>query len=368
MKNIKTLILLLLIASNGFTQSLSPRVTATAGGRATGGGVSLSYTTGETFNTKLSSNNKQLTQGQQQPEIDLRLNISQATVCAGTNITVPFSAAGYVDASNVFTVQLSDASGSFANPVTIGSVTSMVSGSIVATVPATSIAGSGYKARLVSSKPNRTTSDVLNVTINNCTASATLNLTAFLEGFYIGNGTMIANLYNLEISTNDNETDSIEVNLWSANNLSAPTPDYSVKTIIHTNGSIAAEFPRSTLNNNYYVALKHRNSIEVWSAEPIKIIPITNYDFSSSMSSAYTEGFNDPMKWVSGNKYAMYGGDVNQDGTIDLFDAQISDNGAANLLFGYDASDCNGDGSTDLFDLQLIDNNSILLLFYARPF
>ena len=76
MKNIKTLILLLLIASSGFGQSLSPRVTATAGGRATGGGVSLSYTTGETFNTKLSANNKQLTQGQQQPEIDLRLGIS----------------------------------------------------------------------------------------------------------------------------------------------------------------------------------------------------------------------------------------------------------------------------------------------------
>ncbi len=366
MKNIKTLMLLLLLASTGFGQTLSPRVTATAGGRATGGGVSLSYTTGETFNTKHYANNNQLTQGQQQPEIDLRLDILQATVCAGANLSVPFSAAGYVDASNVFTVELSDANGSFSNQQTIGSATSMVSGSIEAIIPATSIAGSGYKVRLVSSKPNRTTSDVLNVTINTCTA--TLNLTAFLEGFYIGNGTMVANLYNLEISTNDTETDSVEVNLWSANNLSAATPDYSVKTIIHTNGTITAVFPGATINNNYYVALKHRNSLEVWSAQQIKILPISNYDFSSSLSSAYTDGFNDPMKWVSGNKYAMYGGDVNQDGTIDLFDAQISDNGAANLLFGYDASDCNGDGSTDLFDLQLIDNNSTLLLFYSRPF
>ena len=74
------------------------------------------------------------------------------------------------------------------------------------------------------------------------------------------------------------------------------------------------------------------------------------------------------MKWVSGNKYAMYGGDVNQDGTIDLFDAQIAENGASNLLFGYDASDCNGDGSTDVFDLQLIDNNSSLLIFSSRPY
>jgi len=366
MKNIKSLLLLLLIASTGFAQTLSPRVTATAGGSVSGGGVSLSYTTGETFNTKLSANNQQLTQGQQQPEIDLRLDISEATVCAGYNISVPFSAAGYVDASNVFTVELSDVNGSFANPLIIGSVTSMVSGSIEATVPATSIAGSGYKARLVSSKPERTTSDVLNVTINTCTT--TLNLTAFLEGFYIGNGTMTANLYNLEISTNDTETDSVEVNLWSANNLSDATPDYSVKAVLHTNGTIAAVFPGSTLNNNYYVALKHRNSIEVWSAEPIKIIPISYYDFSSSMNSAYSNEFNDPMKWVSGNKYAMFGGDVNQDGTVDVLDAQITDNGATNLLFGYDASDCNGDGSTDIFDTQLIENNSTLLLFYSRPF
>jgi hypothetical protein len=165
MKNIKTLILLLLLASTGFGQSLSPRVTATAGGRATGGGVSLSYTTGETFNTKLSANNQQLTQGQQQPEIDLRVGITQAFACAGNNISVPFTADGYVDAANTFTVQLSDANGNFANAVTIGSSTSLVSGNITATVPA-GLNGSGYKARVVSSHPSRISSDLVSVTVN----------------------------------------------------------------------------------------------------------------------------------------------------------------------------------------------------------
>ena len=165
MKNIKTLILLLLLASSGFGQSLSPRVTATAGGRATGGGVSLSYTTGETFNTKLSANNQQLTQGQQQPEIDLRVGITQAFACAGNNISIPITAAGYVDAANTFTVQLSDANGSFANAVTIGSSTSLVSGNITATVPA-GLNGSGYKARVVSSNPSRISSDLVSVTVN----------------------------------------------------------------------------------------------------------------------------------------------------------------------------------------------------------
>ena len=222
MKNIKTLILLLLLASTGFGQSLSPRVTATAGGRATGGGVSLSYTTGETFNTKLSANNKQLTQGQQQPEIDLRVGITQAFACAGNNISIPITAAGYVDAANSFTVQLSDANGSFANAVTIGSTTSLVSGNITATVPA-GLNGSGYKARVVSSNPSRISSDLVSVTVNtipnaaatitqptcasatgtiNVTSPAGAGLTYSIGGAYQSSTTfsgVVAGTYNLSV-------------------------------------------------------------------------------------------------------------------------------------------------------------------------
>ena len=205
----------------------------------------------------------------------------------------------------------------------------------------------------------------LNLTVNTC--ATTLHVTAFLEGFYTGNGTMRATLYDLGISTDVTETDSIQVNLWSASNLSSATPDYSVTAVLHTNGTLTAVFPGATLNNSYYVALKHRNSIEIWSAEPITISSTGSYNFSTNLSSAHTNGFNDAMILLSGGKYAIYGGDVNQDGTIDLFDAQITENNAAELLFGYDASDCNGDGSSDLFDLQLIDNNNSLLIFTARP-
>jgi hypothetical protein len=207
----------------------------------------------------------------------------------------------------------------------------------------------------------------LNLTVNVCTT--TLNVTAFLEGFYTGSGTMAANLYDLGISTDATETDSVQVNLWSAANLSAVTPDYSVKAVLHTNGTLTVVFPGATLNNSYYVALKHRNSIETWSAEPVTIASTGSYDFSTSLSSAYTDGFNDAMKSVSGGKYALYAGDVNQDGLIDLFDVQITENNAAGgLLFGYDVSDCNGDGLTDIFDIQLIENNSTLSIFASRPY
>ena len=178
---------------------------------------------------------------------------------------------------------------------------------------------------------------------------------------------MRANLYEVGLSSDATATDSVQVNLWSAANLSSATPDYSVTAVLHTNGTLTAVFPGATLNNSYYVALKHRNSIETWSAEPVTIASTGSYDFSTSLSSAYGDGFNEAMKSVSGGKYAIYAGDVNQDGTVDLYDSQITENGAINTLFGYYSSDCNGDGSTDLFDLQLIENNSTLSLFSARP-
>ena len=52
-------------------QSLSPKVTPTSGGYYTGGGKSLSWTMGETYNTTLSSANNKLTLGFQQPEINV---------------------------------------------------------------------------------------------------------------------------------------------------------------------------------------------------------------------------------------------------------------------------------------------------------
>jgi Secretion system C-terminal sorting domain len=56
-------------------------------------------------------------------------------------------------AANVFTAQLSDASGSFASPATLGTNTSNNNGNITATIPVGTPAGSGYRIRVVSSNP-----------------------------------------------------------------------------------------------------------------------------------------------------------------------------------------------------------------------
>jgi hypothetical protein len=79
--------------------------------------------------------------------------ISSLNYCAGVSISVPFSAVGTFTGGNVFTAQLSDASGSFGTPVNIGALTSVVSGTISAAIPSNAPAGTGYRIRVVSSNP-----------------------------------------------------------------------------------------------------------------------------------------------------------------------------------------------------------------------
>ena len=72
----------------------------------------------------------------------------------GASVSVPFTSVGAFNAGNVYTAQLSNAAGSFASPVSIGTVTSTAnSGTITATMPAGTVAGTGYRIRVVSSNP-----------------------------------------------------------------------------------------------------------------------------------------------------------------------------------------------------------------------
>ncbi|MCB0769699.1 MAG: choice-of-anchor J domain-containing protein [Flavobacteriales bacterium] len=73
--------------------------------------------------------------------------------CEGASFALPYTAEGQFGAGNTFSVELSDASGDFSAPLTIGSVVSGTSGSITCMLPMGFEAGSGYRVRVVSSTP-----------------------------------------------------------------------------------------------------------------------------------------------------------------------------------------------------------------------
>lgn len=198
--------------------------------------------------------------------------------------------------------------------------------------------------------------------------TSTLNLKVFLQGYYSDINTMRANLFDLGLHASSTACDSITVNLWSAESLSNPAPDYSVRALLLTNGNATVEFPGSVNGNAYYIAVKHRNHMETWSKLPVNFASPTSYDFTTAQAQAYDDGVNPPMASMAGSKFAIYGGDVNKDGTVDASDMADVDNDNAAFAFGYNDTDVSGDGATDASDISIVDNNQALFLFYARPY
>src|SRR5690606_26659035 len=95
-------------------------------------------------------------------------SISSPLCTAGTaNVSFNFPGAT-ISAGNVYTVQLSNSSGSFASPVNIGTLASTAnSGTVSVTIPMGTPPGTGYRMRVIASNPASTGLDNgTNLTIN----------------------------------------------------------------------------------------------------------------------------------------------------------------------------------------------------------
>ncbi|MEI7801594.1 MAG: autotransporter-associated beta strand repeat-containing protein, partial [Bacteroidota bacterium] len=72
----------------------------------------------------------------------------------GATVSVPFTSTGSYNSLNVYTAQLSDASGNFSAPTDIGTLSGNAnSGTIVSTIPAGTANGSAFRIRVISSDP-----------------------------------------------------------------------------------------------------------------------------------------------------------------------------------------------------------------------
>ena len=64
---------------------------------------------------------------------------------------------------------------------------------------------------------------------------------------------------------------------------------------------------------------------------------------------------------------AIFGGDVNQDGSVDTADMTPVDNDASAFATGYLITDVNGDGMIDTGDMTIIDNNAAAFVSSIMP-
>ena len=172
--------------------------------------------------------------------------------------------------------------------------------------------------------------------------SISLNLTAFIEGFY-------------NSTSNSMIADTVKVYLRST---IAPYNQLdSTKGVLSSAGTGTFYFSNASDGINYYIVVKHRNGLETWSSSGNSFTAgALTYNFSNNSSQAY--GNNEKQVDASPLRFAIYSGDVNQDGVVDATDAGAIDNAAFNFATGYVSTDITGDELVDASDAAIVDNNA----------
>ncbi|MFZ1322958.1 MAG: FG-GAP-like repeat-containing protein [Ignavibacteria bacterium] len=182
--------------------------------------------------------------------------------------------------------------------------------------------------------------------------SVTLNMTMFIEGFY-------------NAGSDSQVSDTVRAFL---RNTSSPFAIVdSAKVVVSSAGSVNFVFGNAP-TGTYYIMIKHRNSIETWSKTGGELLTsgISNsYNFSNASSKAY--GNNLQQVDSSPVRFAIYSGDVNQDGVVDLTDGGLITNDAFNFESGHLATDLNGDGVVDVADAVFADNNGFNFVGKITP-
>lgn len=182
-------------------------------------------------------------------------------------------------------------------------------------------------------------------------SSKSLNLSALIEGFY-------ASAENVTIA------DTIKIYL---RNVSSPFVIIdSAKSVLDIHGNGNFHFQSVENGVQYYIVLKHRNSIETWSSTG-KIFTSNQLDYDFTTSSA--KAFGNNMKLVDSApiEFAVYGGNVNQDDVVDQSDIISVYNDASAFVSGYVVTDVTGDNTVDLSDLTIVFNNSSGFIVVKRP-
>jgi hypothetical protein len=201
---------------------------------------------------------------------------------------------------------------------------------------------------------------VVTVTQNGL-ANKTLNLSLFLEGLYDGNGLMHPAMDESGPHWGASIADKITIELHASGSYSSLL--YSVSNVdLHTDGTASITLP-SSYSGSYYITIRHRNSIETVSSNPVSFAGSTivyNFDAASKV-------YGSNIKQKPDGRWVIFGGDANQDGLIDSSDMILIDNDASVFAVGYIVSDINGDGLIDSGDMIILDNNAASFIAVITP-
>jgi hypothetical protein len=205
-----------------------------------------------------------------------------------------------------------------------------------------------------------------------------LDLNVLIDGYYINQSNpplMVPARYTNLVETGSSspglstDADMIQVELRKPSSLEVVS--YTTNAMLNTNGTVTCNFPKSALVDSYYIVVKHRSCLPLWSANPISFTIYSEYNFIENVSNAYGIVSPPVLNQVAPGVFALFSGELNDDGYIDgmdyaTFETDLysSSYGGLFLLDG----DFNGDSYVDATDYSKYDYNSQLGLYYQRPY
>jgi hypothetical protein len=99
----------------------------------------------------------------------------------------------------------------------------------------------------------------------------------------------------------------------------------------------------------------------------VVVVLMLMFGFDVNAQSNPNNALGDNQLEVEPGVFAIYSGDVNQDGFIGVDDVAIIDNDNAAGAIGYVVTDLNGDGFLGVDDVAIADNNNALGIFAITP-
>ncbi|MBV6406155.1 MAG: hypothetical protein IT228_14455 [Flavobacteriales bacterium] len=303
-------------------------------------------------------------------------------------ITVNYSSGGVPTGSTLFTAQLSDASGSFASPQTIGFVgSSSASGAIGCSIPGNTPPGTGYRIRVVASGTAFSAYYApvsVPFTINS-TAVVRVAAKVFLDGPYVsgtqlmndnlrsqgivplvepytaigythvGGGAEVTTAPVLAVTGNNAIVDWVVLELRDKNN--SATVLRSRSALVQRDGDVVdvdgvSSVPFAVAADNYFVAVRHRNHLGCMTATSIALSgTAASVDFTNNATATY--GTN--ARRVNGARSTLWKGNARWDAVVkyaggsndrDVILTAVGGTVPTATVTGYRSEDVNMDGTT----------------------
>ncbi len=130
--------------------------------------------------------------------------------------------------------------------------------------------------------------------------------------------------------------------------------------VVDLDGNVGLSFTSLTAGNDYYLAVRHRNHLDVIAANAIALPNATVYDFSSPAN--VLGGTTQVADLDGGTIYGLYTGDMNGNGviTVEDYNYYISEQ-AGQTVNQYGNSDCNLDGNLTVSDFNVYRPNASVI-------